>query len=351
MIIAYKAAKHEDIGVIITLEIPADAVTNMDRKDIVDPQKALYETDKAKVLKIEDVSGGEYVTAIHGQFPDEMQYFNLGEYTCAKPISEREHPGCTWIYNIKYVIDKSIAEFEARENQLDTGIVYIYHPNGRLRSKTPFVNGKENGLYQSWYKNGTQFEEVMMVDNMFEGTYSIFDDKTGLVYETDEYVHNNRHGVRRMIYDTHIILEEHYVAGEKHGLCTEWHSNQQKSEECMWNHGKKVGLFQRWHENGVKAEELLYEDGIPVGTRTFWHENGVKSSERHFAQGKYNGLYQTWRMNGQLKMVAHYKDDYYDGLYQMWNRDGKLVRKWIYKEGHTLYRAVREEYSDSDDCC
>ena len=58
--LGYKASKNGDTRVIVTLEIPEDAITNMKRKDIVNAETAKYRCNKAKVLKIEDEDGKEY---------------------------------------------------------------------------------------------------------------------------------------------------------------------------------------------------------------------------------------------------------------------------------------------------
>ena len=70
--LGYKIAEHGNVRVLVTLEIPDDALTNMNRYDIFDAMKAKYRTNKAKVLDIEDEQGTKYTHAnscIHNTSP------------------------------------------------------------------------------------------------------------------------------------------------------------------------------------------------------------------------------------------------------------------------------------------
>ena len=59
--LAYTTGTLDDkTKLIITIEIPKDAKTNMARKDIYDKEHATYKTDKLIVKKIEDYCGNEY---------------------------------------------------------------------------------------------------------------------------------------------------------------------------------------------------------------------------------------------------------------------------------------------------
>jgi hypothetical protein len=58
--IGYKIAKNGDRRVIVTLEIPADALTNMGRSTVAVRETATYRVNKVIVLKIEDSEGNCY---------------------------------------------------------------------------------------------------------------------------------------------------------------------------------------------------------------------------------------------------------------------------------------------------
>ena len=55
----------------------------------------------------------------------------------------------------------------------NTGVVRTYYDQEQTKLKTEYfqLNGKINGIYKSYYKNGQLYSEVNYIDNKINGIY------------------------------------------------------------------------------------------------------------------------------------------------------------------------------------
>ena len=90
-------------------------------------------------------------------------------------------------------------------NQVKHGLVVKCYPNGFMKRKGEWKNGKEHGKETEWYKNG---------EKRYEG---IFKD------------------------------------GKEHGKVTLWYENGKKQVEGTWKDGVKAGEWTKWDEDGNKT--------------------------------------------------------------------------------------------------
>lgn len=94
------------------------------------------------------------------------------------------------------------------ENEPFTGKYEEYYStNGQKKSETNYKNGKQNGLFTSWYENGKKKSETT------------------------------------------------YMDAEVNGLFTWWYENGQKMSETDYINGKANGVTIEWDENGQKKGE------------------------------------------------------------------------------------------------
>ena len=91
---------------LVTLEIPQDAKTNLNRPGLIDPQHAKYRCDKALVVSIHcQQSGTEYTTGISGFWSDTVVY-TKNEIVSSEFNPDLENSCSTGIH---FFIDKQTA--------------------------------------------------------------------------------------------------------------------------------------------------------------------------------------------------------------------------------------------------
>jgi antitoxin component YwqK of YwqJK toxin-antitoxin module len=216
--LGYKIARHQVTKqdprlVIVTLEIPKDAKTNLHRKNIINPYKAKYRCNKAKVLKIEDVKKNKVYHFAYSHYPKKLFYIP-GEVTVENNYNEDinviDGEG------IHFYLDKYVALYN-NVRTIKEGFVERWWPNGNKASECNIIDYKKEGLYQEWNK-----------ENHLKSVECF--------YKNDKLV----------------------------GVYKEWWENGQKRTECNYKDGNLDGLFQRWFDNGEKWEECTYRDGEKV---------------------------------------------------------------------------------------
>lgn len=150
--LGYKYAVTEDREnwAIVTLDIPEDALTNIERSGIVHAQTASYRTNKATVVAIEDIHGKPMLRAVS------RDSFKKQVYVVGKVIHVLDYD--TDVDNIEttgihFYLDKAVVL--ARMNPKDTR---FYYSNGQLAQQSSSSNGYVTRR-RKWSLNGTLVEQ------------------------------------------------------------------------------------------------------------------------------------------------------------------------------------------------
>lgn len=229
--IGYKGARNRYTYVVITLEIPDDAITNINRSNIAVKDTAKYRTNKAKVLKIEDQNGKEYDVA-------QSCYDHLFEYEVNKMVEVSSYnmdleSVCS--AGIHFFLTKECAERYSRFD-VKNGPCSEWYEDGSLSYQSHYVNGTRHGLHTMWYKDGKKYAEWSYDNGNEHGRYNIWY-PNGQLDTTFTYVNNKIQGLKE-----------------------EWYENGDKKRECNFVDGKQTGLCKYWHREGdnlVEIHELI----------------------------------------------------------------------------------------------
>jgi len=185
----YKVAKSDDSRVIVTLQIPDDAQTNMGRSSVVVKETAKYRASKAKVLEIQDAEGKNYDSAISFNYPEKSLIYKVGAILMESSYDPDPEIICG--EGIHYFLSRTTAE-QYGLNSVQNGICISYYDNGNKREEGTFKDGKKHGLFQRWFENGQKDGEATYVDGLRHGLYQRWkEDGTILeeaIYENGEKV-------------------------------------------------------------------------------------------------------------------------------------------------------------------
>jgi antitoxin component YwqK of YwqJK toxin-antitoxin module len=251
--LGYKVAKSLlDKKVIITLEIPEDAFTNMKRKNIFNAATAQHRANKAFVMKIEDNDGVTY---------DEAESLLMNKKKM-KYIVNKEVVPDDFDMNLEDVSAAGIHFFLSKDiaknyptPDIYNGLVELYYEDGRKSYEATFINNKEDGLATAWFRDGSKKWEV-------------------------RYINGNYHGLEEAWYENgNKRLEVNYVDNKHNGLFTLWYENGNKMSEITYKNGKIHGVIRTWYENGNKKTESTRENDMPFGATKCWDENGTKMDD------------------------------------------------------------------------
>ena len=207
--IGYKIAKNDITRVIVTLEIPKDAQTNMGRSSVAFPATAKYRASKAKVLAITGAQGAAYATATSFNYDKKSITYTVGEMI--EESSYNPDPEKVCAEGIHFFLTRRVAELYGLE-KVNNGLYQSWHDNGQMCTEVTYVDRKFHGRYQTWWKNGRTWMEAT-------------------------YIHG-----KRQLYQS-------------------WYENGQKEMEVTYRDGEIHGLYKAWHITGQKWVEATYVDG------------------------------------------------------------------------------------------
>lgn len=173
--LGYKKALSKDkhYNVIITLAIPYDAITNIERKGIVNADTAYHRCNKAKVIKIETVDGIQYEEAVsyHASSMAKPLLYKVNEMVEVDNYDMDLDKVCST--GIHFFLTKSMAE-QYECVSIENGILTRYASNGAISEQTSFVNGKKNGIEIRYCEDGSR-KEVTYVNNYLHGLAVTYD--------------------------------------------------------------------------------------------------------------------------------------------------------------------------------
>jgi antitoxin component YwqK of YwqJK toxin-antitoxin module len=138
-------------------------------------------------------------------------------------------------------------------NKLFNGVVYEwscgiidFHLGNRnpydvdgvtITREETIINGKRNGLFKKWYRNGVMCVKTNYKNNIIDGEYVSCYDNGKL--------------------DCRFFCEN----GEFNGVYREWWRNGQLNRELFYEKGVKVGVERMWWDSGQQTLETTFEKG------------------------------------------------------------------------------------------
>lgn len=253
--IGYKyAITDAGIRVVITLQIPEDAKTNMYRKSIIDRTKAKYRCSYALVLKIEDADGGIHPSARSMSVLAPVLY-ETGKYVYPDTFNPDEEAVCT--SGIHFYIDRECAETYVYPVRSKT--IRNYYASGSLMSEQTFREGLKDGPYCSWYENGTLQSKAM------------------------------------------------YRMDRQHGVTIGYRQNGKKDSEIVYSDGLRLKCT--LYDKDENIEEISYFEAGMIETRMGYYANSVPRSITSYNRAENSVQYKTYDESGQLKESGCYKTD------------------------------------------
>lgn len=169
------------------------------------------------------------------------------------------------------------------------GKITYWRNDGSKDAEATYLQGKLDGIYQTWYSSGPLRSESFYKEDKLQGRYTFW-------YETGE-----------------------------------------KQEESFYVDGDLQGSYKEWYQSGQLSYEANYENDYESGTVNYWYKDGQLEEQYIRLNGKLEGIYKTWHENGQLASEKNYKEGKIVGEEKGWDKQGKLLYTHHYKNGHILW--------------
>jgi len=196
--IAYKAIQYR----VVKLQIPVGSLTNIGRKDVVNPFRAMFRTNKALVLEIRHKETGRYVVS-GCSFGDSSFQYVVGEIVEPKEAYDTD-PDHVCASGIHFFLSEEAAR--DYDCEIINGLYQEWYDNGRLAIIGMNKNDKKDGEWKHWHKNGNRYTLRNYVDDKKSGLCKKWNEDGFLIWikiyrddRTNEIFYVDKH---RMIVNT-----------------------------------------------------------------------------------------------------------------------------------------------------
>lgn len=192
--------------------------------------------------------------------------------------------------------------FANQNNTQGKVIAYFDSTFTKKALECSFINGRKNGEYKSWHRNGI----LKSVENFKDGIAN------GMVENW------NVIGIK--------TFEANYANGVEDGYFRNWYGNGVLKKERFYNMGALEGFVKSFYVSGKKERLEFYDAnfGEVDGTDSAWFENGNLGHVKHYRLGVKDGSHLVYYEEGGKKLEMLYKSDKLDGITTSWTPDGKI---------------------------
>lgn len=264
-------------------------------------------------------------------------------------------------YRTTYQSSETIKEHFV--DDVKQGFSYVLFSNGSTKTKTPFVNGLEEGISKEYdidgniiqlitYKKGyiTDRTRINRYDSekMPHGRWVWYSPDEKVIIREGNFKHGLKHGYfKEYDLDGNLLSATKYVDGEKF----------EKAEELQ-----KLDVRTDYYPNGnIKIVGTYTKDGIPEGVRREYNKNGEIEKSFIFRYGKIigegiftdeglkQGQWKEYYDDGNIKAQGEYVDNKRNGFWIFYYKNGTIEEKgkyimglpdsiwmWYYNDGKIL---------------
>lgn len=241
------------------------------------------------------------------------------------------------------------------KNGVPNGEYLYWNPNGNIRIKGAYNNGKKDGLWTEFFITGQQIYQTTNFSNglkngefkeyLLNGNLTIFgnyknhlkDGKWEYYFENEQldmsgpFQDDLQHGDWKFYYPNgQLYYEGNFIKGQKNG---EWRFNYNNGETWRIGHylnDLKSGYWVTYYENKQKAIEGNYKKNKENGEWESWYENGQLKDKGSYSNALMDKNWEGYYKTGQLKYKGNYELDYKIDNWTYWAPNGKLIEKGEY---------------------
>ena len=224
------------------------------------------------------------------------------------------------------LVEKDGLVYKRGSTQPFTGSVLDVYDNSLIMGTGTYKDGKRDGMWFSFWKNG---------NIQYEGVF-----KDG-----------KEHGFFESFYENGQLKERKtYKDGKEEGLVEQFYENGQLDYKGNWKDGMEDGFYEIFYENGQLDHRGNFKDGKKHGLVEIHYENGQIEERGKYKNGEQDGLWEWFDKNGQLEYRGNYKNGEQEGLHETFRDDGQYERRTIngnysYEDhGYYVFETSEGEY-------
>jgi antitoxin component YwqK of YwqJK toxin-antitoxin module len=252
---------------------------------------------------------------------------------------------------------------QSLNKETENGYNIFYYPNKQISSEGNMVNGKPDGLWKSYYVDGT-LKSIGLRKNALLDSVWVFYNKDGNIFQKINYQFGKKNGYlytfkyfknKNDSLVGYLASQELYLNNQKNGISEYYYKNSVIKEAVNYSKGKKHGITRIYSEQGVLNviveyrygkeidREIInqYKDSVKIGVWKEFYPNGNIKSEKTYRLGVLNGLVKEYDITGNLITANRFENGelkdtsitlqknikIVEEFYNKKNEQGELIKK------------------------
>lgn len=257
--------------------------------------------------------------------------------------------------------------FDKKYNQYGEAYSFCFFRNGmmvfREEANRRDRQGRKQGLWKSYFDNGTTHWECTYLDDLKNGYYKLYD-SLGNLLSIQKYTMGTLQEEAPELAELTVHTEYYangmpkfrvgYRNGKPDGLCHQYDSITGKIVRGLFfKNGEIVSTGEVDESGNIKDNRVeyypdgkircigRYYKGEKTGTWKYFYPDGSIEQEGAYRNGQYDGAWTWYFPNGTIRMEQEYYQGKLDGPSIEYDDEGRVVAKGSYldglEEGHWEY--------------
>lgn len=177
------------------------------------------------------------------------------------------------------------------------------YPDGKLRYKGYFRNGKPDGEVTHYYPDG-KVKAVMK--HRGEIVEAVLYSKDGEFTTSGRYIGQKRDGIWEYHRGSRLLLREEYEKNQLNGAVTRYYATGEVAEVKNWKAGVLSGVWKLFYDNEKLRMEVTFANGRLNGPMKSYAYDGVLVAEGKYDNGLKEGIWRFYNPGEKSERTLKY---------------------------------------------
>jgi len=276
-------------------------------------------------------------------YPSDDSLQTKGKIKMKTPFDKGKENGTAFEYdkqgNIITIWEYSYGVLKKQEiiNRIDKngqkqGSWKEFFPDGKVKTETAYANGKKTGYSKTFTESGSLLNiEKYIGDSIQKEAPEL---TTKLEVRNEYYEDGSIKKTGTYLYGVAEGTHKEYSREGKITSAKIYHEGNLIGEGIIDEAGNQQGAWTEYHASGKIKGKGNYDNGIKTGDWIFYHPNGKTEQKGTYdKKGRPQGLWQWYYDSGKLLREENYLNGKREGALTEWSDTGAVITKGEYIEG------------------
>lgn len=237
------------------------------------------------------------------------------------------------IFEFNYgVLKKQEVINRTDKNGEKQGVWKDFYPGGKPKSETTYISGKKSGYAKTYSESGSLKDiEKYIGDSLQKDVPEL---TTKLEIRSEYYEDGRVKKTGTYLYGLAEGIHKEYSPEGKITGAKMYKEGVLAGEGLIDEAGNQQGPWTEYHPNGKIKAKGVYDNGVKIGDWIFYYPNEkVEQKGKYDKKGRAQGLWQWYYDSGKLLREENYLNGKREGPLTEWSDSGNVITKGEYIDG------------------